>query len=81
MNRLQRLPAFLAATSIALCAGLAHGQASTLSKAVPSSASMEPALSLPAQEQASSRIASLCRALAALVGGMAMTTDRAAAAC
>ena len=36
---------------------------------------------LPAQEQASSRIASLCRALAALVGGMAMTTDRAAAAC
>lgn len=55
MNRLQRLPAFLAATSIALCAGLAHGQASTLSKAVPSSASMEPALSLPAQEQAAAQ--------------------------
>ncbi len=55
MNRLHRLLPSLAATSIALCASLAHGQASTLSKAVPSSANMEPALSLPAQEQAAAQ--------------------------
>jgi arylsulfatase A-like enzyme len=55
MSTLHRLLASMAATSLMLCAGLAQAQGSTLSKAVRSSETLEPALSLPAQEQAAAQ--------------------------
>ncbi len=66
MNKIKMLQSMLVVASLALWASLDHGPASTLSKAVRTSASMEPALVLPAQDKAATQKLSDLRAEGAL---------------